>query len=157
MTAAPDRPGIPVPPPLIYLAFVLAGWGLSHVVVDPGVGLEWDIRRYIAFVLIVGGLLIDGAAVSGFRRQGTSPEPWKPATAVVTGGLYRFSRNPIYIGYAIAYVGLAVAMDSLIALSLLIPCMVVIDRFVVLREEHYLSRKFGADYDAYRSKVRRWL
>lgn len=157
MTAAPDRPGIVVPPPLIYLAFVLTGWGLSHVVVDPGVGAGWDVRRYIAFVLIVGGLLLDGAAVSGFRRKGTPAEPWKETTALETGGLYRFSRNPIYIGYAIAYVGLAVAMDSLIALSLLIPCMVVIDRFVVLREEHYLSRKFGADYDAYRSKVRRWL
>ena len=157
MTPAPDRPGIPVPPPLIYLGFILIGWGLSHVVADPGVGAGWDIRRYIAFALIVGGLLLDGAAVQGFRRKGTSPEPWKESTVLETEGPYRFSRNPIYLGYAIAYVGVAVAMDSLIALSLLIPCMVVIDRFVVLREEHYLSRKFGAAYDAYRMKVRRWL
>lgn len=157
MTARP-RPGPAIlPPPLVYLGFILIGWGLTHVVADPGVGAGWDIRRYIAFVLIVGGLLIDGAAVQAFRRRGTPAEPWKDATALETGGLYRYSRNPIYLGYAISYVGIAVAMDSLIALSLLIPCMVVIDRFVVLREEHYLSRKFGADYDAYRSRVRRWL
>jgi protein-S-isoprenylcysteine O-methyltransferase Ste14 len=157
MTADP-RPGpANVPPPLIYLGFILIGWGLTHVVADPGVGAGWDIRRYIAFVLIVGGLLVDAVAVAAFRRKGTSPEPWKDATALVTEGLYRWSRNPIYLGYAIAYVGLAVAMDSLIALTLLIPCMVAIDRFVVLREEQYLSRKFGAAYDAYRSKVRRWL
>ena len=157
MTAA-SRPGpAVVPPPLVYLVFLLAGWGLSRVVADPGVGLDWDLRRYVAFALIVGGLLIDGAAVQGFRRKGTPAEPWKDATALETEGLYRFSRNPIYLGYAIAYAGIAVAMNSLIALALLIPCMVMIDRFVVLREEAYLSRKFGAAYDAYRSRVRRWL
>lgn len=154
----PPRPGpAVVPPPLVYLVFFLIGWGLSHVVADPGVGLGWDVRRYLAFALIVGGLLIDGAAVQGFRRKGTPAEPWKDATALETEGPYRFSRNPIYVGYAIAYAGVAVAVDSLIALALLIPCMVVVDRFVVLREERYLSRKFGAAYDAYRSKVRRWL
>lgn len=157
MTAA-SRPGPSIiPPPLIYLGFILAGWGLSQVVADPGVGAGWDVRRYIAFALIVGGLLIDGAAVQGFRRKGTPAEPWKDATALETEGPYRFSRNPIYLGYAVAYAGIAVAIDSLIALTLLLPCMVVIDRFVVLREEQYLSRKFGAAYDAYRSKVRRWL
>ncbi len=157
MTARPSRGPAIVPPPLIYLGFILAGWALSHVVADPGVGFGWDIRRYVAFALIVGGLLIDGAAVQGFRRKGTPAEPWKEATALETEGPYRFSRNPIYVGYAIAYAGIAVAIDSLIALALLIPCMVVVDRFVVLREEAYLSRKFGAAYDAYRSKVRRWL
>jgi protein-S-isoprenylcysteine O-methyltransferase Ste14 len=95
--------------------------------------------------------------VQGLRRGGTPAEPWKESTALATEGPYRLSRNPIYLGYAVAYAGIAVAMDSLIALTLLIPCMVVIDRFVVLREEQYLSRKFGAAYDAYRSKVRRWL
>jgi protein-S-isoprenylcysteine O-methyltransferase Ste14 len=157
VTAASHSGPAVVPPPLVYLAFLLAGWGMSRVVADPGVGLDWDLRRYVAFALIVGGLLIDGAAVQGFRRKGTPAEPWKEATALETEGLYRFSRNPIYLGYAIAYAGIAVAMNSLIALALLIPCMVVIDRFVVLREEAYLSRKFGAAYDAYRSRVRRWL
>lgn len=150
-------PARAVPPPLIYLGFILIGFGLSRIVADPGVGAGWEVRRYVAFVLIVGGLLIDAVAVSAFRRKGTPAEPWKDATALVTEGLYRWSRNPIYIGYAVAYIGLAVAMDSLIALALLIPCMVVVDRVAVLGEERDLSLKFGAAWDAYRSKVRRWL
>ena len=145
------------PPPLIYLGFLLAGWGLTFVVADPGVGAGWDVRRYIAFALIIGGVLLDGAAMEAFRRRGTPAEPWKDATALETGGVFRFSRNPIYLGFALIYAGCAVWIDSLIALALLIPCMVVVDRFVVLREEAYLSAKFGADWDAYRSRVRRWL
>lgn len=145
------------PPPLIYLGFLLAGWGLTFVVADPGVGAGWDVRRYIAFALIIGGVLLDGAAMEAFRRRGTPAEPWKDATALESGGVFRFSRNPIYLGFALIYAGCAVWIDSLMALALLIPCMVVVDRFVVLREEAYLSAKFGADWDAYRSRVRRWL
>jgi protein-S-isoprenylcysteine O-methyltransferase Ste14 len=74
-----------------------------------------------------------------------------------TDGLYRFSRNPIYLGFAITYAGLAIAMDSVLVLLLLVPCLIVVDRFVIQREERYLSAKFGADYDAYRARVRRWL
>ena len=80
-----------------------------------------------------------------------------PSTVLATDGLYRFSRNPIYLGFAITYAGLAVAMDSVLVLLLLIPCLIVVDRFVIRREERYLSAKFGADYDAYRARVRRWL
>lgn len=145
------------PPPLIYLGFLLAGWGLTFVAADPGVGAGWDVRRYIAFALIIGGLLLDGAAMESFRRKGTPAEPWKESVALETGGVFRFSRNPIYVGFGLIYAGSAVWMDSLIALALLIPCMVVVDRFVVLREEAYLSAKFGAAWDAYRVKVRRWL
>ncbi|MFN3559847.1 MAG: methyltransferase family protein [Brevundimonas sp.] len=145
------------PPPLIYVGFLLAGWGLSRVIADPGIGAGWDVRRYIAFALIIGGLLLDGAAMEGFRRKGTPAEPWKESVALETGGVFRFSRNPIYVGFGLIYAGSAVWMDSLIALALLIPCMVVVDRFVVLREEAYLSAKFGAGWDDYRVKVRRWL
>lgn len=145
------------PPPLIYVGFLLIGWGLTFVVADPGVGAGWDVRRYVAFALIIGGLVLDGAAMESFRRRGTPAEPWKDAVALETGGVFRFSRNPIYVGFALIYAGSTVCMDSLIALALLIPCMVVIDRFVVLREEAYLSAKFGAAWDAYRMKVRRWL
>ncbi|RYG16467.1 MAG: isoprenylcysteine carboxylmethyltransferase family protein [Caulobacteraceae bacterium] len=145
------------PPPLIYVGFLLAGWGLSRVIADPGIGAGWDVRRYIAFALIIGGLLLDGAAMESFRRKGTPAEPWKESVALETGGVFRFSRNPIYVGFGLIYAGSAVWMDSLIALALLIPCMVVVDRFVVLREEAYLSAKFGAGWDDYRVKVRRWL
>jgi len=164
-----DTPGVIAPPPLIYLGFLLVGWGLAELGTRPeavtagfgwlaaGYGLEMGVRRGVALALIIGGLLLDGMAAGLFRRRGTAVEPWKPSTALVTGGVYRFSRNPIYLGFAITYLGFAVAMDSWIVLLLLLPCLVVVDRFVIQREERYLAAKFGADYEAYRTRVRRWL
>ncbi|KQY80504.1 isoprenylcysteine carboxylmethyltransferase family protein [Brevundimonas sp. Root1423] len=165
----PDTPGVLAPPPVIYLGFLFLGWGLAELGARPeaveagldwlsaGFGLEMEVRRGVALALIVGGLLLDGMAAGLFRRRGTAVEPWKPSTALISEGPYRFSRNPIYLGFAVTYVGLAIAMNSWIALILLVPCLFVIDRFVIRREERYLSLKFGAAYDAYRQKVRRWL
>ena len=164
-----DRPGVIAPPPLIFFAFLLAGWGLSELAALPaaadaglgwlttGFGLDTPVRRGLALALIVGGLLLDGAAAGHFRRLGTPPEPWKPTTVLATNGLYGLTRNPIYLGFALTYVGLAIAMDSWLVLALLVPCLIVVDRFVIRREERYLAAKFGADYDDYRARVRRWL
>lgn len=157
-----DHAGVVAPPPLIYLAFLLVGWALqqlAHELFSVGMSLGWptEIRRGLAFVLVIGGLLLDGIAAGTFRRLGTPPEPWKPTTALATGGLYRFSRNPIYLGFALTYAGFAVAMDSPVALGLLLPCLIVIDRFVIAREERYLAARFGAEYAAYKERVRRWL
>lgn len=173
MTASDDTAGVIAPPPLIYIGFVLLGWAILQISATPavasaigpdaagwlglGFGLETQARRLVALPLILGGLLLDGAAAGYFRRIGTAVEPWKPSTALATGGLYRLSRNPIYLGFAITYVGLAVAMDSVLVLLLLIPCLWVVDRFVIRREERYLSARFGPEYEAYRARVRRWL
>lgn len=168
MTAR-DTPGVIAPPPLIYLFFLLAGWGLAELGTRPGAvaagfgwlaagfGLESGLRRGAALGLILAGLLLDGIAAGLFRRRGTAVEPWKPSTVLINDGPYRYSRNPIYVGFAITYLGFAIAMDSWIVLLLLLPCLVVVDRFVIQREERYLSAKFGAAYDAYRKRVRRWL
>lgn len=160
-----DHPNVAMPPPLIYFAFLGLGWALDRYGVQIGLpagedislGLGTELRRGIALALIIGGLLLDGMAAGLFRRLGTAVEPWKPSTALATDGPYRFSRNPIYVGFAITYAGLAVAMDSPIALLMLVPCLVVIDWAVIRKEEAYLARTFGAEYDAYRNRVRRWL
>ena len=169
MSRRADTPGVIAPPPLIYFAFLLAGWGLlklgrSELGAEAGLGwlawgfgLETSLRRGVAIALILGGLMLDGAAAGYFRRIGTEVEPWKPSTALATKGLYGLSRNPIYLGFAITYLGLSIAMDSVAAALLLIPCLWVVDRFVIQREERYLAARFGADYEAYRTRVRRWL
>lgn len=156
MTAR-DHPSVIAPPPLIYLGFLLAGWAVERFGVEFTLGLPTDWRRGLALALVVGGLLIEGVATVQFRRLGTPPQPWKPTTALATGGLYRFSRNPIYVGFALIYLGFAVAMDSPAALALLIPCLIVVDRLVIAREERYLEGRFGDAYRAYRNEVRRWL
>jgi len=157
LSARSDHAGVLAPPPLIFLAFLLVGFGIGRLIGEPSLGLAVEWRRGLAFVLVIGGLLLDGIAAGTFRRLGTPPEPWKPTTALATGGLYRFSRNPIYLGFGLTYIGFAVAMDSPIALAMLAPCLIVIDRFVIAREERYLSARFGAEYEAYKGRVRRWL
>lgn len=165
----PDIPGVIAPPPLIFLGFLFVGWGLATIGARPeaveagyrwlgaGLGLEMEVRRGVALSLIIGGLLLDGMAAGLFRRRGTAVEPWKPSTVLIHEGPYRFSRNPIYVGFAITYTGLAIAMDGALALFLLLPCLAVVDQFVIQREERYLAAQFGPDYEAYRQKVRRWL
>lgn len=157
MSTGHDHPGVVVPPPAIFFGFLLAGWGLSVLIGETGFGLAMEIRRGLALALIVGGLLLDGMAAGTFRRAGTAVEPWKPSSHLVAAGPYRFSRNPIYVGFAITYVGLAVAMDSPITLALLFPCLILIDRYVIAREERYLEARFGQPYRDYRARVRRWL
>ncbi|MDZ4392805.1 isoprenylcysteine carboxylmethyltransferase family protein [Cypionkella sp.] len=164
-----DLPGVIAPPPLIYLGILFIGWCLTRIggwpeAVDAGFAwlgagfnLETGIKRGAALTLIISGLLLDGLAAGLFRLRGTAVEPWKPSTVLINEGPYRFSRNPIYLGFAITYVGLSIAMDSWITLILLLPCLVIVDRYVIQREERYLAAKFGDDYEAYRRKVRRWL
>ena len=152
-----DIPGVIAPPPLIFLGFLAAGWWVGGLLDEPSLGLMTDWRRGIALVLIAAGLVIEGAAAGRFRRARTAVEPWKPSTALVTDGIYGLTRNPIYLGFAVTYVGLGVGLDSPLALAMVFPCLIVMDRFVIAREEAYLERKFGEPYRAYRQRVRRWL
>ena len=152
-----DIPGVIAPPPIIFLAFLAVGWTLGNLIGEPSLGLPDLWRRGAALVLIALGLIVEGWAAGLFRRARTAVEPWKPSTALVTTGIYALSRNPIYVGFTIVYAGLAIGLDSPLAAAMILPCLIVIDRFVIVREEAYLERKFGAPYRAYMDKVRRWL
>ncbi|MFN5618675.1 MAG: methyltransferase family protein [Brevundimonas sp.] len=157
MSTGRDTPGVIAPPPLIYLGFLLAAAGLGWLLGEPSLGLPDQVRRIAAVVLVAVGLMLDGAAAFAFRRAGTAVEPWKPSTAIVAAGPYRFSRNPSYVGFTRAFLGGAVGMDSPMALAFLFPCLIVVDRLVIAREERYLDAKFGEAWRAYARTVRRWL
>ncbi len=84
-------------------------------------------------------------------------DPWRASSALVTSGPYRFTRNPMYLGMASLYAGIALAFGLLWSLALLLAVLVVIDRGVIAREERYLERRFGDEYRIYKQQVRRWL
>ncbi len=153
--ATADHASVRVPPPLIYLGGLLAGIGLD---------LGLDLGEPPVGVRVAGGVLgvaaflfFDSAAMRRFQAAGTSPIPWRPSSALVTDGPYRFSRNPMYVGMAFLFAGLTFALGALVALALLPVVIVVIDRYVIAREEPYLERRFGEAYNEYRTRVRRWL
>jgi protein-S-isoprenylcysteine O-methyltransferase Ste14 len=149
-----DIPGLPFPPPLLYAAPLLLGLWLQHRApkpfLPPIVALPLGI-----FCIALG--TIGFVAILAFRRAGTSPNPWRPTTAMVTGGPYRLSRNPMYLGFTLLYLGAACWANSLWLLLFLPVILALMQQLVILREERYLERRFGAEYVGYRNRVRRWI
>jgi|SRR4051812_38149889 protein-S-isoprenylcysteine O-methyltransferase Ste14 len=149
-----DTAGVIAPPPLIYLAGLIAGFALEALL--PGVDMPAWIEWGVGGLLVVAGLGLLLSFNTSFSRKGTAVEPWKPTTAIVTTGPYRFTRNPAYLGMALTYVGIAV-LSSAVWVFLPLPVVIaVIDRGVIRREERYLERKFGEEYLDYKRSVRRW-
>ena len=91
------------------------------------------------------------------HRAGTNVDPYEPATAVVTGGPYRFTRNPMYVGFTLMYAGISALFNALPPVLLLPVVQQLMRRGVIEREERYLERKFGDEYLQYKEKVRRWI
>lgn len=150
-----DSPGIFFPPPLLFVS------GLGLGILADGNLLDW---RHVTHIVQLAGVAVGAIGLALillsldlFRRHGTRPEPWEASTALIRSGLYRVSRNPMYLGMAVTSAGIAIYFESLVAGFLLTLVVVTIDRFVIAREERYLARRFGEDYEAYRRQVRRWL
>lgn len=148
-------PGVRFPPPLIYLAGLAAGRGIESLKPSP-TAPGW--LRVAAGASGAAALLaLDTTSMVRFSRAGTSFNPARPDSALVTDGAYRFTRNPMYLGMAAAYAGGAVATGLNWALPLLPAVLLVIDRAVIPREERSLSATFGEEYERYKQRVRRWL
>lgn len=153
-----DSAGIRIPPPLLFLGTLVAGWLLGKLIGQPGVPfVKWHLARSLGWFALVAGFAIMLTAVGLFRKAGTDPKPWKTATAFVTDGVYRWTRNPMYLGMALIYAGVALLADSLVALALLVPLVFVIQKEVIEREESYMEAKFGEAYRSYKASVRRWI
>ena len=159
-----DSPRVRIPPPIVYLGALLLGIAVDKLLGTrsglarlQGVGLGAEVRVWIAVAVLAAGLIIGLLAAGLFHRAGTDVKPWRSSTALVTDGPYRWTRNPMYLGMTLVYVGLALAADSPAALLLFIPVLFVIQTQVIAREERYLEGKFGDEFRAYRARVRRWL
>jgi protein-S-isoprenylcysteine O-methyltransferase Ste14 len=146
-----DNPRVFVPPPLVFGGLLVLGLLIASNPVRSGV------TPAIGMALAAGGLALIATAIGLFRKSRTRPEPWQPSSALVTRGLYRFTRNPMYFGMALLSFGIALVFTSLAGAILSIVAAMIIDRAVIRREEAYLTRRFGEDYLAYTRRVRRWF
>lgn len=146
-----------IPPPVVALLLASAMWGITWV--TPLIDISTFIRVAAAVTIALVGAGFDLAAVIAFLRRRTTINPMKPekTSALVCSGVYKVTRNPMYVGLLFFLVAWAVYLAS--AWALLGPFAFVryINRFQIAPEERVLLAKYGASYSVYTSSVRRWL
>lgn len=145
-------------PPVIYLLSALASaaasWAWSLPYQPPH--LRW-LGIVVGVAMIAAGIALAVGGERAFKRAGTPVPPTRPTTAIVETGIYRYTRNPMYLGMSLALAGLGVAFNQAWFLFAVPVAVFAVTKLAIEREEAYLATKFGAPYLAYKSRVRRWL
>jgi protein-S-isoprenylcysteine O-methyltransferase Ste14 len=113
--------------------------------------------NYLGALLLTLGLASTLWAARRFAKIGTPIKPFEPSTALVTGGLYRFTRNPMYLGLTVALIGVAVLLGTLSPFIPIAAFVWIIQRIFIEREEVFMEDLFGQEYRSYKTRVRRWL
>jgi protein-S-isoprenylcysteine O-methyltransferase Ste14 len=146
-----------IPPPIIVVMLAIAMWGIS--IVSPLLTLATSYHIYMAVALALVGGVFTIAGVISFRQAQTTINPMKPelTSSLVSVGIYKFTRNPMYVGLLILLMAWAAFLSSPGALIGPLAFFFYIDRFQISPEEIVLLRIFGNEYSDYQTKVHRWL
>jgi protein-S-isoprenylcysteine O-methyltransferase Ste14 len=146
-----------VPPPIIVLILGAAMWAVAHYL--PWGRFEFEGRMSLAVSVLTAGFLIAFAAIVSFINAKTTINPMRPerASSLITGGIYRYSRNPIYLADALILAALAVWLGNVFNYLILLIFLWNIQHVQIAAEERALTQRFGERYAAYCSNVRRWL
>ena len=152
-----DGAAVRFPPPLVPLIALALGLGLqcarAPLPIVPAAGL----RFAVAFVLVGAGLGLVTPALRLFRVTGQDPTPWETTPAIISTGIYRFTRNPMYLGMGLLQAGIGFGLGNGWVVALVPISWLVIYWIAIRHEEAYLTHKFGAVYQDYKASVRRWL
>jgi protein-S-isoprenylcysteine O-methyltransferase Ste14 len=160
MATAESKQGgarVRIPPPLVFVVLIGAGIGLRYLVAPPPLPGSRTVQLVVGALLVVAALGLGGTAFGLFKRSGQDPAPWKPAPSLVLEGVYRYTRNPMYVGMAMLQIGVGLMLGNLWVMLLAAVSLVVVHYSAVLPEEAYLDEKFGEPYRQYRKSVRRYL
>ena len=153
--------GVIARPPLLFLAALLLGFVLDHLLPLPfpvaRIGSLHRVSAIIAGSLILTGVAVFAAGIRNFSSAATPVQGTKPTRTLVTTGIHGWSRNPIYLGMFVVYGGIGLAVGSPWILMLALPLTITIRYGVVARKEAYLERRFGDTYRDYKARTRRWL
>jgi protein-S-isoprenylcysteine O-methyltransferase Ste14 len=150
-----DDPGVIASPPLIYAGALVAGLLANRRYHLPF--LPRRLARRLGWPMVVCGLAIGLLGSREMRRAETNLDPRKPATTIVTGGPFRYTRNPLYLSMTLLYGGISALANALPPVLLLPLVLHIMRRGVIEREESYLERKFGDVYLEYKVKAPRWI
>jgi protein-S-isoprenylcysteine O-methyltransferase Ste14 len=148
-------PDVRVPPPLVYAAPLAAAWAVDRLLPWRMPGSRW--RTGAGIALLVAGQVVSTAGVRTFRKAGTSVIPRRSASAMVTTGPYVYTRNPMYLGMTVSYVGGSLLLGTWWAPLVLPGVVAFVDRNVIRREEAHLRNRFGDEYEQFSRHTRRWI
>ena len=157
MAKEQDHPNISpmVHPPVVALMFIVIAYFLGRFVPLPFVAPP--ILQYVGLAMTFAGFLLGIGAFMEFRKAHTTLDPHGSASRLVTSGIYRFTRNPIYLGFLLMVIGLPLNSGLYWGIVLAPFYMMTMTRLVIQPEEAYLEKKFKDRYASYTSRVRRWL
>lgn len=152
-----DGAAVRIPPPLVYLAGLIAGVLLHAFAWPLRIDVGPIVRVGVTVVAIGAGIGLMAAAIGLFGRTGQDPKPWKPTPELISSGIYRVTRNPMYVGMALLQLGIGVGLANGWIVAFVPLVLLVVYVTAIRHEEAYLTRKFGDAYVRYKASVRRWL
>jgi protein-S-isoprenylcysteine O-methyltransferase Ste14 len=156
-TTSEDNPGVIAFPPLIWAIGAATSALIHFFVIRTPIMSNYRVSHLCGIVLVILALTLLISAVVTFKKTGTNVHPAEPALTIVRGGPYRFTRNPMYLALCSLQVALGFFLNDWITLLFIVPLASLLHNGVVLREERYLTAKFGEPYLQLKRDVRRWL
>lgn len=157
MSTKADRAAIIAPPPLLAVFCIALAFLVRHYKPLPLFSSRGLLPVGVGGVLIILSIAVVASARRSFIAHGTHLNPYTPTKAIVTTGVYRFSRNPIYIAFFIFVLSFTFFANSLWFVVFDVLLFFLLHFGVVKREESYLEAKFGDSYREYTRRVRRWI
>jgi protein-S-isoprenylcysteine O-methyltransferase Ste14 len=152
-----DNPGVYVPPPLFYFLIFIAAILIQKEIPLDGALFQSQTIKILGIVFFVIALFFLIRSLRQFIQSKNTLIPIKPASSLQTNGVYNISRNPMYVGLAIVYLGVTCFIGNWWNIILFPLLLLIVQEYIIKSEEKYLERKFSQQYKEYRKKVRRWL
>ena len=150
-----NGPGVKIPPPLIFILFMLLAY-LNSLFAPIELTFAAPIT-YLGLALLLVGVTLLLYLLYQFKTAKTAVEPWQPTSSIIKTGVYAYSRNPIYLAFCTVPVGLGLYFSDVWLISSVLPSCIGVYYVAIKPEEAYLTRKFGDEYLRYQEKVRRWI
>ena len=152
-----DGATVRLPPPLVYVGALVTGALLQGFVLPLSFDISLAARISVAVVVAALGLAAMASAIGLFKHTGQDPKPWVSTPEIISTGVYRLTRNPMYVGMALLQTSIGIGWANGWIVALVPPVLLIVYATAIRHEEAYLEQKFGDRYVEYKRSVRRWL